>query len=357
MKETAFVKRQYISKVLLFCFLVWILDSLMDYVFFSNNERFLDIAFLQVPYIELYHRIIFVILIFIYGIVHGNNLFRHKQKNSELQKLNDELLLKKKQLIKTNDELSYMNHRFIKYLDNSPYGIIVLHSDNRVFEVNLEMSRLMNCKKDELEQLSFEDFIPDFARKIAANLLDEVDREGKAFADIPYVTKYKKIRFWKVKAVKLDGGKKVVFVTDITQRLEDDKNIKESENRFHAILNDIENVAVQGYDKERNVIYWNRASELLYGYTEKEAKGKKLEDLIIPDEMRDGVIAGVENWHENNEPIPHGKLTLKGKNGKPVRVYSNHVMIKKLNGKKEMFCIDIELQGHKVEKETIDLKR
>ncbi len=357
MKDNVFISLKYTLSIFLFASLAWMIDSYIDYLFFDDGKSFVEVTLFQVSNSELYHRLIVLVFIFLLGFIHLKHLLREKQKSKELEVLNLELLQKKEQLINTNEELSFMNHRFIKYLDNAPYGIIVLHADNKVYEVNMEMSRLLNCKKEELEQLTFDDFIPDFARKIGLDLLNKVDREGKAFADIPYITRFKKIRFWKVKAVKLDGGKKVVFVTDITQRLEDDKSIKESENRFHAILNDIENVAVQGYDKDRNVIYWNRASELLYGYTEKEALGQKLEDLIIPEEMKENVISGIEKWYENNEPIPHGKLKLKTKNGDFVHVYSNHVMIKKLNGKREMFCIDIEVNWSNTERFMVNVKR
>ncbi len=357
MKGKAFVNLKYISTIFLYAVLAWMIDSLVVYLFFDDNKNFIEVAFTQVSGVKLYHRLVVLAFVFLIGFIRLKYLMDEKRKSNEQEILNHELVQKREQLIKTNEELSYMNHQFIKYLDNAPYGIIVLHADNKVYEVNLEMSRLLNCKKEELEQLAFDDFIPDFARKMGLDLLKKVDAEGKAYVDIPYITRFKKNRFWKVKAVKLDGGKKVVFVTDITQSLEDDKSIKESENRFRTILNDIENVAVQGYDKERNVIYWNRASELLYGYSEKEALGRKLEDLIIPEQMKENVILGIKNWHENNEPIPPGKLELKNKNGGRVHVYSNHVMIKKLNGKKEMFCIDIKADGCTADRLMLDVKR
>ncbi len=40
-------------------------------------------------------------------------------------------------------------------------------------------------------------------------------------------------------------------------------------------------MAVQGYDAQGTVKYWNSASKTLYGFTEDEAIGKKLYELII----------------------------------------------------------------------------
>ena len=115
------------------------------------------------------------------------------------------------------------------------------------------------------------------------------------------------------------------------------------ENRFVELISKIPNVAVQGYDKERNVIYWNKASEIIYGYSNAEAMGKKIEDLIIPYFMKSKVIEGIKNWHDNGEVIPSGELSLVHKDGSTVYVFSSHVMLKEDSSNAEMFCIDVDL--------------
>lgn len=45
----------------------------------------------------------------------------------------------------------------------------------------------------------------------------------------------------------------------------------ESEQQFRALLESLPKVAVQGYDRDRRVIYWNEGSTRLYGYTAEEA--------------------------------------------------------------------------------------
>ncbi|PLY07815.1 MAG: hypothetical protein C0625_04420 [Arcobacter sp.] len=115
------------------------------------------------------------------------------------------------------------------------------------------------------------------------------------------------------------------------------------ENKFVELISKIPNVAVQGYDKERNVIYWNKASEVVYGYSKEEALGKKLEDLIIPAFMKNNVIKAHKNWCENGISIPSAELPLKHKNGSTVYVFSSHVMLNEDSGSPEMFCIDVDL--------------
>ncbi|MFP4579666.1 MAG: PAS domain S-box protein [Candidatus Sumerlaeia bacterium] len=125
-----------------------------------------------------------------------------------------------------------------------------------------------------------------------------------------------------------------------------------SEERFRKILDHVEIIPVQGYDAERRVIYWNKASESTYGYTREEAFGKRLEDLIIPDAMRESVVSAVMAWLDGGPAIPSEELILRNKEGRGIPVYSSHVMHETPAGSKQMFCIDVDLRSlKKVENE------
>jgi len=119
----------------------------------------------------------------------------------------------------------------------------------------------------------------------------------------------------------------------------------------------VSKIAIQGYDEERRVIFWNQASEKLYGYSENEAFGKKIESLIIPLNMRKNVQELIQNWIEYGEKIPTSELTLIDKNGHDVPVFSSHVMHETIHGK-ELYCIDIDLKPlKKVENEKINAQK
>ncbi len=124
-------------------------------------------------------------------------------------------------------------------------------------------------------------------------------------------------------------------------------------SKFIQLLGDIPNISVQGYNKNRKVIYWNNASEELYGYSSKEALGQKLEDLIIPDFMKSDVIKFIQNWYDHNEAIPSGELSLKHKDNHFVYVYSSHVMLGEDTDSPEMFCIDIDLSSQKKQEQIL----
>jgi diguanylate cyclase (GGDEF)-like protein/PAS domain S-box-containing protein len=117
--------------------------------------------------------------------------------------------------------------------------------------------------------------------------------------------------------------------------------------RFRDIFETVSNVAVQGYDRHRRVIYWNPASTALYGYRREEALGRTLEDLIIPPAMRQHVIADVTRWMDEGIAIPAAELVLQRQDGAPVHVFSSHTMQFNADGEPEMYCLDVDISERK----------
>lgn len=113
--------------------------------------------------------------------------------------------------------------------------------------------------------------------------------------------------------------------------------------RFRAMLEGLPNIAVQGYDRQRRVIFWNKESAKLYGYSEAQAKGRQLEELIIPEAMRSQLVSRHQAWVVEGKPIPAGELVLRHRSGVGVPVYSYHVMLGEASGNPVMFCVDVPL--------------
>ncbi|MEO1347400.1 MAG: PAS domain S-box protein [Cyanobacteria bacterium J06635_15] len=131
------------------------------------------------------------------------------------------------------------------------------------------------------------------------------------------------------------------------ERQQTETALEESEQRFRSLFESTPNIAVQGYDRHRRVIYWNDASEQLYGYSQAEAVGQQLEDLIIPLEMQSWAIEAVKTWLDGGQPVPAGELNLRRKDGSKVEVFSSHIMLTNLAGEQEMYCVDVDLSDRK----------
>jgi PAS domain S-box-containing protein len=175
---------------------------------------------------------------------------------------------------------------------------------------------------------------------------DEYNRDDRQVlqTENPVVNRVEREReMWLLtnKAPLYDEEHKVIGVVgsyiDITLQRRAELYLKENEQRFRELMNVLPNISIQGYDKDRKVIYWNRQSEVLYGYSEKEARGRRLEELVIPDDMRDQTITDIDNWVHNNIVIPPSELVLRKKDGSEVLVYSSHVMLRSQDDEPEIF--------------------
>jgi PAS domain S-box-containing protein len=121
------------------------------------------------------------------------------------------------------------------------------------------------------------------------------------------------------------------------------KLLKTGEEKHRIIFESMPMISVQGYNNRREIVYWNSASEQLYGYSREEAIGRRVEELIIPDELKEKVIQEISDYFLRNIEIPPTELSLLRKDGSRVYVYSSHLIFTNSSGRKELFSVDLDL--------------
>ncbi|MEW9897272.1 PAS domain S-box protein [Chitinivorax sp. PXF-14] len=115
-----------------------------------------------------------------------------------------------------------------------------------------------------------------------------------------------------------------------------------TEPRFDALLTNLDCIAVQGYDEDRRVIYWNRASEQRYGYQRDEACGRRIDELLLrPDDHADFVEDFAEQLARPGQPSDATTL-LRHKDGKLLEVFSSQVSVALPDGRRELFRFDLD---------------
>jgi PAS domain S-box-containing protein len=83
------------------------------------------------------------------------------------------------------------------------------------------------------------------------------------------------------------GDQQVGFIAlyyDITDLKNIERELRNQKAYFEATLENSP-VAQMNSDLVENIVYWNKASELLFGYTKEEALGQKVDDLVARNEQ------------------------------------------------------------------------
>ncbi|MEE9354086.1 MAG: PAS domain S-box protein [Methylococcaceae bacterium] len=251
------------------------------------------------------------------------------------------------------EALTVTSHSYKTLIDYAPEALAILDLDDNLFQdANENAIKLFGMTREEFFKCSPVDISPPFQANgqdtVAAvqDHLAEIENGGQTTFEWLHHNAQGELLSCEVRLVKLPTTRRNLVrcsVIDISDRKKTEAALAESEQRFRQLFEKIPNIAVQGYNQDRVVIFWNKASERLYGYSKEEAVGAKLEQLIIPVDMVDNVKQAIQQWLSDDVPIQSSELDLRHKDGSQVPVYSSHIMLDNNAGEPEMYCIDIDL--------------
>ncbi len=137
------------------------------------------------------------------------------------------------------------------------------------------------------------------------------------------------------------------FITDITERKMADAALQASDRRFTDLLRNISSVAVKGFSADDTVHYWNSAAEKLYGYTELEAIGRPVVELVIPYEGKADHLGELAHIARTGQPNPACEKTFKRKDGSQFQAYTCHGVLNTPGHPMEVYCFAIDLTEQK----------
>ncbi len=157
-------------------------------------------------------------------------------------------------------------------------------------------------------------------------------------------------------AVRDDQGHIIALINtfnDITDKVHMELALRQSEGRFRSLVESAASIAVQGFDEHGRVVYWNSASENLYGYKTGEVWGKPIHELIIPEDLQQEAARELRDWITHDIPIPAGERNMRRKNGTPIDIYCSHAKQSYIDGRLEFYCLAIDLsERNRAEKEN-----
>lgn len=298
--------------------------------------------------------------------------FKHMLKSGETKYVDlhsYKFQLKEKKLIYTiiNDvtrqirsELSFheIDGKYKALVNNSFEGILIIDFEGTIFFINHAIEEILALPEREITGRKVYEFLaPESMPRV-------IEDFGKVMSGIDsYVSEYKCINgrgeeLWLNsigKIISFDNRVAILIsLRDITRQKMADEALKESEERFRRLMQEVQHVSIQGYALDGTARYWNEASENLFGYSAEEAIGKNLLELIIPPFLKDDVSIALQKMAETGIPSPASELKLMRKDGTLVEVFSSRTIVKIPGKQPEFFCIDIDLtERKKIENELI----
>lgn len=200
-------------------------------------------------------------------------------------------------------------------LDNSTAVIALKDSEGRYLLVNRKFEQLFRVTREEVEGKTDHDMFPRYmADAFRANdrrVLKEccaLEFEEIAPGEAGPHT-YLSVKF----PLLDDSGEPYgvcLMATDITNRKEAEKQLKESKDRFRQIL-DTAQEAFVAMNAAGEISSWNRAAEQTFGWPSEKAVGRPLADVIVPARYREAHWLGLQKFMKTGKgPIMNKRIEL-----------------------------------------------
>ncbi len=172
-------------------------------------------------------------------------------------------------------------------LEHAPLGVFVANLEGHYTEVNTAGCRLLGYPREEILGKTISELIPETdvqrlarsrERMLAGNV--DVDDWRLRRADGTYVPV-------EVSAKILPDGRWQGFVSDISERLELERRLRESRDFLTNVLESSTEYGIIAEDLDGRIVLWNEGARRSYGYSSEEALGLRARRLVAPSDAAD----------------------------------------------------------------------
>ncbi|HQE81271.1 MAG TPA: PAS domain S-box protein [Syntrophorhabdaceae bacterium] len=179
-------------------------------------------------------------------------------------------------------------------IDNLPGFVYRCENDSdwTMLYLSEQVEAVTGYKLEELlgnRMVSYNDIIhPDFREYVKIKVDEALKIRGPYEIEYPIITKSGDTRWvWeKGRGIYDEEGGLIClegFITDITEMKLKEEAYRESESKLKAVTDAAQDAIIM-IDQDGKVTFWNPASERMFGYSEKEAMGRDVHELIAPNE-------------------------------------------------------------------------
>jgi PAS domain S-box-containing protein len=249
-----------------------------------------------------------------------------------LQSRDEELIRRNEQLQSRNSELAQLSNDLTNVLSGVDIPVVILGLDRRIRRFTPPAEKLLGLGAVDIGGPvgTLRIALPDLDNLVSTVIQDarEAVREVQAESGRWFLLR---MRPFRAAGGKIEGVL-MVFV-DVHEIKQQEEALKRDKTFISAILHAAKDLLVMVLDREGRIVYFNRASQRLTGYSLEEVKGRQLWDfLLIPEEeaaVRTAfheVLGGAQKQLENY---------WVAKDGRRLRVKCSHTVAKSERGSAE----------------------
>jgi PAS domain S-box-containing protein len=252
-----------------------------------------------------------------------------------------------KELKRAEKQLLEERDRAQNYLDIADVMLVALDTEGRITMLNRKGCAILKCEaKEALGKSWFDTFLPKKVKSDVKRRFKFVLAGKASFSEYhenPVLAKNRDIRLigWHHTVLRNNDGRIIGTLSsgeDITEWKQAQQALADSEEKFRTISTSAMDAIIL-LDDTGKITYWNPAAERIFGYTNEEAVGKKLDNLIIPAQYQ-GLHSKSAIQAFKNEQIHKKSIETKAlrKNGTKVPIEIS-VAVLKIKDKKHLLGI------------------
>ncbi|AOW10854.1 PAS domain S-box protein [Flavobacterium gilvum] len=207
------------------------------------------------------------------------------QDITEKKRIENEIFAKEKefQAIKEKEREQQSNAKFRNYIENAPDGVMVVDNQGNFLEVNPAATKIAGYSKKKLFKKTFWEIVPFHSLNKIETLFGTLSLKTVSNEVIEFVNKRGFLRYWSIDAVKLHEKQILLFVKDITERIQSIEALKEKE----MFLRETQSIARLGsYSINLQTKKWTRTDILntILGIdSDFDLNEETWSDLVHPD--------------------------------------------------------------------------
>ncbi|HLX21934.1 MAG TPA: PAS domain-containing sensor histidine kinase [Usitatibacter sp.] len=177
----------------------------------------------------------------------------------------------------------------------SDYAIFLLDPEGRIQSWNRGAQRLKGYEAHEVLGKHFSIFYPEeaVARGWPEHELEAARNVGR-IEDEGWRLRKDGSRFWAnvvITAIRDEGGNLLGFAKvtrDLSERRRAEERLRESEERFRALIDGVQDCAIFMLDAEGRVVTWNAGAERMLGHRAEEIMGQSFGAFFLPEDIAAG---------------------------------------------------------------------